>query len=279
MTQGTKRLTEELHRLEGLKLREILDEMAKTGSPTVVLSFNGTQDKPVAAVALITGPDTADRIEALEKPNQVAVPEGWRLSRIALDQVEIITPAGEKHWVESNSDDDLELALYALIDAMLAAPAVEPDFGYVGDLVELPNVLAWADGVLGALKTENADHVLEDEARIAEAIWAAHTDQARKQKPTEWPEPTDEMTRYLQEKARDAGMAPSVLNSAVACLAGLIMNDMRRGEREIAARALEEAADLLDAYDQCTAARQVRSIASERRRSSLRAGKEATKNA
>lgn len=70
MTQGTKRLTEELHRLEGLKLREILDEMAKTGSPTVVLSFNGTQDKPVAAVALITGPDTADRIEALENPNQ-----------------------------------------------------------------------------------------------------------------------------------------------------------------------------------------------------------------
>ena len=76
MTQGTKRLTEELHRLEGLKLREILDEMAKTGSPTVVLSFNGTQDKPVAAVALITGPDTADRIQALEKPNKLALPEG-----------------------------------------------------------------------------------------------------------------------------------------------------------------------------------------------------------
>ncbi|MHA7818004.1 MAG: hypothetical protein ACX93N_16140 [Pseudohaliea sp.] len=91
MTQGTKRLTEELHRLEGLKLREILDEMAKTDSPTVVLSFNGTQDKPVAAVALITGPDTADRIQALEKPNKLALPEGgpdgqigvrWRAIRI-----------------------------------------------------------------------------------------------------------------------------------------------------------------------------------------------------
>jgi hypothetical protein len=74
MTQGTKRLTEELHRLEALPLRDILDQMAKTGSPTVVCAFNGTQDKPVAAVALITGPDTADRIEALEKPNRVAVP-------------------------------------------------------------------------------------------------------------------------------------------------------------------------------------------------------------
>ena len=86
MTQGTKRLTEELHRLEGLKLREILDEMAKTGSPTVVLSFNGTQDKPVAAVALITGPDTADRIQALEKPNKLALPEGGarRANRSAL---------------------------------------------------------------------------------------------------------------------------------------------------------------------------------------------------
>ena len=139
MTQGTKRLTEELHRLEGLKLREILDEMAKTGSPTVVLSFNGTQEKPVAAVALITGPDTADRIQALEKPNQVAVPEGWRLSRIALDQVEIITPAGEKHWVESNSDDHLELVLYALIDAMLTAAQTAP--------AGKPN--EWPDGQIG----------------------------------------------------------------------------------------------------------------------------------
>ena len=51
---------------------------------------------------------------------QVSAPEGWRISRIALDQLEIITPAGEKHWIESNSDDPLELVLYALIDAMLA---------------------------------------------------------------------------------------------------------------------------------------------------------------
>ena len=73
MTQGTKRLTEELHRLERLKLREILDEMAATGSPTVVLEFIGTYGTPVVAVALITGPDTADRIEALQNPNRAAM--------------------------------------------------------------------------------------------------------------------------------------------------------------------------------------------------------------
>lgn len=121
---------------------------------------------------------------------QVAAPEGWRLSRIALDQVEIITPAGEKHWVESNSEDPLELVLYALIDAMLAAATT--------------------------------------------ATQVAAADEAQ------WPEPTDEMTRYLQERARDVGMAPSVLNPAVACLAGLIMADMQKGEREIAARTLDE---------------------------------------
>lgn len=43
-------------------------------------------------------------------------------------------------------------------------------------------------------------------------------------------------------------------------------------EREIAARALEGAADLLEAYDQVMAARQVRSMAGDHR-SRLRAGK------
>ena len=131
MTQGTKRLTEELHRLEGLKLREILDEMAKTGSPTVVLSFNGTQEQPVAAVALITGPDTADRIEALEKPNRVAVPKGWAMRHEEPGQIHFVAPSGctgsftrpVPNEDEPLSSSTLERAFFDLCSDLLAAAA------------------------------------------------------------------------------------------------------------------------------------------------------------
>lgn len=121
MTQGTKRLTEELHRLEGLKLREILDEMAKTGSPTVVLSFNGTQEKPVAAVALITGPDTADRIEALEKPAEPAVTAA-------------MVAAGMQEWDRQHSSGERRwpFMLTAVFKAMLAASTVRAPDGQIG---------------------------------------------------------------------------------------------------------------------------------------------------
>lgn len=124
MTQGTKRLTEELHRLEGLKLREILDEMAKTGSPTVVLSFNGTQDKPVAAVALITGPDTADRIEALEKPAEPAVPA----------VTAAMVAAGMQEWDRQHSSGERRwpFMLTAVFKAMLAAATVRAPDGQIG---------------------------------------------------------------------------------------------------------------------------------------------------
>lgn len=63
---GIKRLQYELKRLEALELRHIIDEMASHGDSKVVMAFNGTQSQPVAAVALITGPDTERYLKALE---------------------------------------------------------------------------------------------------------------------------------------------------------------------------------------------------------------------
>ncbi len=130
MTQGTKRLTEELHRLEGLKLREILDEMAKTGSPTVVLSFNGTQDKPVAAVALITGPDTADRIEALEKPNIAQAYRDVLAERQRQVEAEGHDPVHDDSYVDG------QLSLAAAAYTLSASPA-----DALGDSEELMDLL------------------------------------------------------------------------------------------------------------------------------------------
>ena len=62
-----KRLQHELKRLEALELRQIIDEMASHGDSKVVMAFNGTQDKAVAAVVLITGPDTERYLEALDE--------------------------------------------------------------------------------------------------------------------------------------------------------------------------------------------------------------------
>jgi len=39
--------------------------------------------------------------------------------------------------------------------------------------VELDDVIAWADGILGALGTEHANKVTDEEARIAGAIMTA----------------------------------------------------------------------------------------------------------
>ena len=64
---GIKRLQYELKRLEALPLRHIIDEMASHGDSKVVMAFNGTQSQPVAAVALITGPDTERYLEALDE--------------------------------------------------------------------------------------------------------------------------------------------------------------------------------------------------------------------
>lgn len=72
---GIKRLQYELKRLEALELRHIIDEMASHGDSKVVMAFNGTQSQPVAAVALITGPDTKDYLKALEQPESSEWPE------------------------------------------------------------------------------------------------------------------------------------------------------------------------------------------------------------
>ena len=71
-----KRLQYELKRLEALPLRHIIDEMASHGDSKVVMAFNGTQSQPVAAVALITGPDTAQHINALNVSDSKGVIEG-----------------------------------------------------------------------------------------------------------------------------------------------------------------------------------------------------------
>lgn len=73
---GIKRLQYELKRLEALPLRHIIDEMASHGDSKVVMAFNGTQSQPVAAVALITGPDTAQHINALNVSDSKGVIEG-----------------------------------------------------------------------------------------------------------------------------------------------------------------------------------------------------------
>lgn len=65
---GIKRLQYELKRLEALPLRHIIDEMASHGDSKVVMAFNGTQSQPVAALALITGPDTESHLKALDQP-------------------------------------------------------------------------------------------------------------------------------------------------------------------------------------------------------------------
>lgn len=70
-----KRLKHELHRVEALELRHILDEMAGNGTDKVVMAFNGTQETAVAAVVLITGPDTERYLEALDEEHEEILEE------------------------------------------------------------------------------------------------------------------------------------------------------------------------------------------------------------
>lgn len=62
-----KRMSQELARLEALPLRKIIDEMVEYQSNKVVLTFHGSDQKPAAAVALITGPQTEAYVQALEQ--------------------------------------------------------------------------------------------------------------------------------------------------------------------------------------------------------------------
>ncbi|PHR68471.1 hypothetical protein [Alcanivorax sp.] len=102
---GIKRLQYELKRLEALELRHIIDEMASHGDSKVVMAFNGTQSQPVAAVALISGPDTERYLKALELA-QVATggsPEGTddvtpEMISAGMAEWDKQHKAGERQW-------------------------------------------------------------------------------------------------------------------------------------------------------------------------------------
>jgi len=70
-----KRLQYELHRLEALELRHILDEMASHHTPKISMAFNDDNGKPVLAVVLLHGKDTQRYLDAL---SEVEVPDGER---------------------------------------------------------------------------------------------------------------------------------------------------------------------------------------------------------
>lgn len=67
-----KRLQDELHRLEALELREILNDMASHNTPKISMAFNDNQGKPVLAVVLLHGKDTQHYLDALA---EVEVPD------------------------------------------------------------------------------------------------------------------------------------------------------------------------------------------------------------
>jgi len=113
---------------------------------------------------------------------QVAVPEGWLIRRVD-DRITVQHPDIGGYCASMDEDDRSSIApviLYHLADAMLAAaptaPAGESDDSDMPlELVELPHVLAWADGIRGDMWTEYADRITDEEARVAQAVWAAHT--------------------------------------------------------------------------------------------------------
>lgn len=72
-------------------------------------------------------------------------------------------------------DEIAEAAITAMFTAAPTAPAGESDDSDICERVELPHVLAWADGVRGDMRTEYADRITDEEARVAQAVWAAHT--------------------------------------------------------------------------------------------------------
>lgn len=111
-----KRLQYELKRLEALELRHIIDEMASHGDSKVVMAFNGTQSQPVAAVALITGPDTERYLKALE------------LAQVATgDSTDDVTPemisAGMAEWDKQHKAGERQwpVMLESVFKAMFCA--------------------------------------------------------------------------------------------------------------------------------------------------------------
>lgn len=103
---------------------------------------------------------------------QVAVPDGW----------EMVPKRATKEMAEAAAERRgcvVSANLYATINAANSAaptaPAGEPDDSDICEQVELPHVLAWADGIRGDMWAEYADRITDEEARVAQAVWAAHT--------------------------------------------------------------------------------------------------------
>lgn len=116
---------------------------------------------------------------------QVAVPAGYTL--VPVEPTHEMIEAGKKEadWYEHNAIDCYQ----AMLAAAPTAPAGEPDDSDICEQVELPHVLAWADGIRGDMWTEYADRITDEEARVAQAVWAAHTGEQPVSDPDGLPEP------------------------------------------------------------------------------------------
>lgn len=91
------------------------------------------------------------------------------------------------------------------LNAHTGKPAGEPDDSDICEQVELPHVLAWADGIRGDMCTEYADRITDEEARVAQAVWAAHTGE----QPVSDPDGAVEVLRAF-ERAKDLWLPSDV---------------------------------------------------------------------
>ncbi len=156
--------------------------------------------------------EDVERWRPIDAPTapQVAVPEGWALvpvestekqwgglARDLMMWLSFQRPTGAKlhehlrtlerdipQWlIDEIPDVDhvpskgtrAAVVYRAMLAAAPTAPAGESDDSDICERVELPHVLAWADGVRGDMRTEYADRITDEEARVAQAVWAAHT--------------------------------------------------------------------------------------------------------
>lgn len=190
----------------------------------------------------------ADALEATAP--QVAVPEGL------IQQLRAC-----QSWIgadrEDVEDDEIDLfkwdSLQKYIDLLAAAPtapAGEPDDSDICEQVELPHVLAWADGIRGDMWTEYADRITDEEARVAQAVWAAHTGEQPVSDPDGLPSMEDyqslcaalyqacgayDMPERIMDVLSKAQPRPEPFRHLLGNLLPVVAPD----EREVAARALE----------------------------------------